>query len=908
MASNFEIQDNVLVKYTGDDEEVIIPDGIIEIGSDAFCDYGQSKIQKVICPSSLKEIGSFAFAYCKALREVVLPDGIELIRFGAFSYTGLVKINIPINCKIEEGAIRNCDKLINTDSGLFVFQNRVLNVGKKEEVSDNKIVIDEGLESIDGWAFDGHHEIRFVVFPKTMKRIETYAFRNCGVGTLKLQSFPEYGYGAFDGCYLRPESFDSDTVLYYYFSAGNSIKSAAEKCESIIKKDLIKNMNRTLDLLEESDSKKAFDKFSKYIVANSSRLPKEFFEKANILFIQKKMKSASNLLVKYKLVDGDAKQVAQQRAREEKKLKQQKELEEQLAQQKAEEKKIDDEKLARGERPDEKEAEALADKYWSSKLSVTSIDSYAGFTTGVYYKNSKIEVEPKVIGAILDVYIRLWRTHSKTEYGSYGSHQELRAGWTVPMSQEADRIYSYLDEKSMDNCLLGLVASSFTGTYDNSKIYVSPKNDYRLYVLALGRFATDDLVQKLILAIKSQAGEQAKNRLWASNVEQALYLNDSIYAIQYFESKRCLDNYAKMRGTTAQQIRDTQLVPDLGFDVDGTKKFLAGDINVIARVMPNLSLELFDINADKAVRSFPKKGADDAALESLKKEYDEFKKNVIQFGKRMASNIERLHVNQESINKDIWQKVYLDNPVVSVLSKAIVWIDDDNNFIPTDNGIIDVNGNPYVPKDSIRVANVITMNPITVTKWQDYFVKNNIKQPFDQIWEPVLNIGNVNISERYKRLHLSNQERNALKKVLKSKGIDVYSDKMEGEFDHRNWNYEFYEYNTMHFDQYIDVEYRINDDKSIDFNELTVHSNAPKEAINTIVFELEKAIIKQDISSDSDELLTEEKLDQFTLSQIISFINLATQNKANKCGTVLLDYKNKRYGDYDYMNELALDL
>ena len=38
MSAGYDIQDNVLVKYSGSETEIVIPDGVIEIGDRAFED------------------------------------------------------------------------------------------------------------------------------------------------------------------------------------------------------------------------------------------------------------------------------------------------------------------------------------------------------------------------------------------------------------------------------------------------------------------------------------------------------------------------------------------------------------------------------------------------------------------------------------------------------------------------------------------------------------------------------------------------------------------------------------------------------------------------------------------------------------------------------------------------------
>ena len=63
--------------------EVIIPDGVTEIGNSAFRCCGN--LRKVVIPKSVTEIERFAFAICYDLEEVTLP---EKFRRDTLEYTG----------------------------------------------------------------------------------------------------------------------------------------------------------------------------------------------------------------------------------------------------------------------------------------------------------------------------------------------------------------------------------------------------------------------------------------------------------------------------------------------------------------------------------------------------------------------------------------------------------------------------------------------------------------------------------------------------------------------------------------------------------------------------------------------------------------------------------------------------
>lgn len=80
-SKDFVIENNVLVRYTGDEEVVTIPDGVQKIADEVFkyCD-----MTKVIIPNSVKEIGEAAFEDCIYLTEIKFGTSVTTIGAEAF--------------------------------------------------------------------------------------------------------------------------------------------------------------------------------------------------------------------------------------------------------------------------------------------------------------------------------------------------------------------------------------------------------------------------------------------------------------------------------------------------------------------------------------------------------------------------------------------------------------------------------------------------------------------------------------------------------------------------------------------------------------------------------------------------------------------------------------------------------
>ena len=70
--SDFQIRDGVLVKYTGEDQFLTIPDSVTAIGEEAFADCGKLKV--LVIPGSVTRIEDNAFDCCEDLT-IHAPEG-----------------------------------------------------------------------------------------------------------------------------------------------------------------------------------------------------------------------------------------------------------------------------------------------------------------------------------------------------------------------------------------------------------------------------------------------------------------------------------------------------------------------------------------------------------------------------------------------------------------------------------------------------------------------------------------------------------------------------------------------------------------------------------------------------------------------------------------------------------------
>lgn len=156
MSSNndFEIENGVLVKYTGAGGDVVIPDGVTSIGDWAFsrCE----GLTSVTMPDSVTSIEDHAFCECTSLTSIVIPNGVTTIGDWTFyKCTNLISIAIPDGVtSIGSGVWNSCERL-------------------------TSVKIPDSLNSIGNWAFACCKSLTSIMIPKHVINIVEAAFWGC---------------------------------------------------------------------------------------------------------------------------------------------------------------------------------------------------------------------------------------------------------------------------------------------------------------------------------------------------------------------------------------------------------------------------------------------------------------------------------------------------------------------------------------------------------------------------------------------------------------------------------------------------------------------------------------------------------------------------------------------------------
>ena len=173
-------------------------------------------MERITIPSTVVEIGEFAFLYCRRLREVVLNDGLKKIGRGVFKDCKNLR-NVVLNeglKMIRNGTFQNCPSL-----ELITLPSTVNDVDQNAFymcTSLREVVLNDGLKTIKSNAFRDCSSLENISMPSTVIEIEQYAFRNCS----NLREVIIHN----EGIHIRDESFLRCTSLERFKFPGLSTR------------------------------------------------------------------------------------------------------------------------------------------------------------------------------------------------------------------------------------------------------------------------------------------------------------------------------------------------------------------------------------------------------------------------------------------------------------------------------------------------------------------------------------------------------------------------------------------------------------------------------------------------------------------------------------------------------------
>lgn len=133
--------------------DVVLPDGITEIGARAF-EY--CNLRNIVLPDSIKEIGAEAFSGCHRLENINIPESVTTLREFVFtSCYKLTEVIVPDNITdVEIGVFSNCMGL-------------------------EKVILPDSLTKISDAMFNACFNLKEVTIPDTVTEIGYLAFYQC---------------------------------------------------------------------------------------------------------------------------------------------------------------------------------------------------------------------------------------------------------------------------------------------------------------------------------------------------------------------------------------------------------------------------------------------------------------------------------------------------------------------------------------------------------------------------------------------------------------------------------------------------------------------------------------------------------------------------------------------------------
>jgi len=175
---------------------VIVPSSVTDVGQYAF--YDCSNLEEVMLPNGLVNVGQFAFGECWNLRNIILPNSVMGIGDSAFSdCISLSKIRIPDNINsISNGTFFGCINLC-------------------------EIILPDSLSRIENDAFSSCSSLTDVVLPNSLIYIGDRAFGGCSnLSRIEISK---------DVTFIGDNAFGSCPNLVIYTTSGSYAETYANE-------------------------------------------------------------------------------------------------------------------------------------------------------------------------------------------------------------------------------------------------------------------------------------------------------------------------------------------------------------------------------------------------------------------------------------------------------------------------------------------------------------------------------------------------------------------------------------------------------------------------------------------------------------------------------------------------------
>lgn len=792
----------------------------------------------VVIPKGVTKIGDDAFLGCTNLTQITIPDSVtEIGEFAFQDCTGLTDVTLPNEIQVLNHTFEGCTGLkhIKLPNHLkWVWNGVFKGCSALEELS-----FPQGVKDICFDSFEGCTHLKRIALPESVQSVNGYwpgatNFPRFSVVTTLLRTKEKLSDKLTSLVYFSGGEDLAYVVLYQGAKAWQEAIKGRTGKDPTLAEDVVLPLNRLL--AETKKPKKAeWERAAAFVLKWQEKVKTGTLQAFYDLAREKRapvlsdLESDSGMRKRITMVGGQEAQSAAQSP--------------------------------------ENPVEKLVWEQWKVTPTVKKLQKLV--KQGIPYAGSK-ELCSKE--ALIWLVAFLVDAQAEIKYKTVGDDRKILAA----IQQNLDPIAAGLDRAALMEFLDMMV---FSGT------------NIKLFIPAYCRYADEEQMGKLIKQIKSWhqwSMYGATGRNYVSCVMDNLYYSETKAAMRACNLK----SYAAMRGTDAQTLRDTVLA-DLGLDQEGKKYYDLGNKAVEARMEEDLTLTLYDPEAGKVVKSMPKKGADPEKYEAAKKDFARLKKDIRAAVKERVNLLFQRFLDGEGQKGADWKKVYFQNPMLNQIARLLVWSQNRKTFIMTAQGTVDAAGQPYEVGDKpVKVAHPMEMSKKDLEHWQKYFTSHSLKQPFEQVWEPVVDFSAVR-EDRYQDMTLpANQLRSQDKHGIYFDYNNAASELTTG-FADLDLECNFTRFQRHWMDQ----------DARVVFGKLKVRKES--RTANHVLVKLDRWLAAERVRKDDAAVV--DVLDSFTLAQVTELLNLAIENHCTNCTAALLEYKNTHFADFDPMDVFTLE-
>ena len=784
---------------------------------------------KVVIPKGITSISDYAFAKCTNLTSITILEGVTSIGNGAFlECINLTSITIPEGVtSIGKGAFAKCTNLTSV-----VIPDSVTNIGVVAFfrcTNLTSITIPEGVTSIGNYAFSECTSLASITIPDSVTSIGEDAFSYCSnLKKVYVNSLSSWCNIEFGNCFANPLSNKAKLYVKGELAKGLIIP---EGVKSIGEYAFFRCKNLTSITIPEGVTS-----IGNYAFNGCSNLKKVYINSlsswCNIEFEDCESNPLSNgaeLYVKGELV---------------------KDL-------------IIPEGVTK------------IGNYTFLGTDITSVTIPDSVTSiGDYVFNCCCKLKFLSISSNLITFegVKL----AESNVAKLAKIQELIDKWI-----DYEKINLKVDVPLYPLCSF----SDLTITQEEKATYLPELlikcEENPQYYISYAAFADDDTVRELIKSIPVWSKGKKIDKERAFRVKGGLLLNDSIEAMKYADSINMLDHYAEIRHIDADTLRDN-VISNFGLDENGSISWNVDNHIITAKLLNDLTFLLRD-ETGKVIKSISKKTLEG---EEASKAYSALKKEIKSVAKLRNDKLLSDFLSGREREVESWSKAWLNNPLLKVLGRLVVWSQDKQTFTIHDDGLLYKADNSLytLTNKPVCVAHPMEMEGRDLEEWRKYFNDNKLKQPFEQIWEPVTtSVKNGRYDGCTIALYcLMNKEKHGITMLSQSElRMTDCSASIKLIESHSDWINNVFEIRNFKFDKYT-------------------------RAVNHIVSIFDKGTVEGRIKK--DDISVEPYLERFTIAQIMKFIDIASKNNCNNVLALLMNYKNKHYSDYDPMDEFILDL